>query len=549
MALDEDESVRIAVRALGDMKNGGFASTSTSVQPTPALSVTSGTSSPSLPSPVYEGEDRILGSIAADSEDRLELRPDDADFVSRMSSLPIVNTALRAYEQSKASSRVVKYGAEMMESSVKSISRPVIDRLPVGQIDDFACRQLDRYATGHIDAQILVLRNFVTSLQTTSPSAAAAAISAQHLRTLNAAKRDVIDTIRQVVDIVSKYAGGALPEPARTRVRTFILRLPRRWAEASGADAHHHGHGSDGRPNGGADRVDMRRSANVAPYSYGPGEAGPSPRSRPPSRATSPGHTRAHSRQASAQTGAPSGMAPTTVDSANQAAQRIMTLATESLDMLRGVTAVVSESLERADAWVERLRVVGLQRQNGEAGPDASLDALPDIDAVLDPQLRAETLHTHRQLYSHSPSSPLSPYAPLSPMSASGRSTPAYVPSRNNSSSALSMGPPGSLSSYYSATSLDAGGAAASLNALSLTSQSAASSRYATPKHSHSALPSEGDGDSPVYMSRNRAGKRPVDSNGDDPTVVAATALAGLAGSAKRVKQEPGKDERMDVDP
>ena len=29
MALDEDESVRIAVRALGDMKNGGFASTST----------------------------------------------------------------------------------------------------------------------------------------------------------------------------------------------------------------------------------------------------------------------------------------------------------------------------------------------------------------------------------------------------------------------------------------------------------------------------------------------------------------------------------------
>lgn len=38
----------------------------------------------------------------------------------------------------------MQYGAEMMESSVKSISRPVIDRLPVGQLDDFACRQLDR---------------------------------------------------------------------------------------------------------------------------------------------------------------------------------------------------------------------------------------------------------------------------------------------------------------------------------------------------------------------------------------------------------------------
>ncbi|KAH9933440.1 transcription factor Opi1-domain-containing protein [Fomitopsis serialis] len=712
MALDEDESVRIAVRALGDMKNGGFASTSTSVQPTPALSVTSGTSSPSLPSPVFEGEDRMLGSMSAGSEDRLGLRPgDDVDFVSRMSSLPIVNTALRAYEQGKASSRVVKYGAEMMESSVKSISRPVMGRLPVEQLDDFACRQLDRfesyrrrtpsrdregergrrssfsyddsnpsrsveryatrdvsmirelsrersgtnerqaeagpsfsraiprrgqshtptphspsssrsshtdadddtsrhqhqrqrgsisatpspttesqqvaqrsrwqamlleaggisaafsedsmrrlryclqwlqYATGHIDAQMLVLRDFIASLQTTSPSAAAAAISAQHLRTLNAAKRDVVETIRQVVDIVSRYAGGALPEPARTRVRTFILRLPRRWAEASG-DTHHHGHGVDGRPNGGADRVDMRRSTNVAPYSYGPGEAGPSPRSRPPSRATSPGHTRAHSRQASATMGATPGGAPTTVDSANQAAQRILTLATESLDMLRGVTAVVSESLERADAWVERLRVVGLQRPNGETSPGANLDAPPDIDAVLDPRLRGEAYRdqrSHRQPYSHSPSSPLSPYAPLSPLSASGRSTPAYVPSRNNSSSVLSMGPPGSLSSsYYSTTSLDAGGAAVSLDALSLTSHSAASSRYATPKHSHSALPSEGDGDSPVYMSRKRAGKRPADSSGDDPTVVAATALAGLAGSAKRAKQEPNTDEKMDMEP
>jgi len=31
-----------------------------------------------------------------------------------------------------------------MESSVKTISRPVIGRLPVTQLDEFACRQLDR---------------------------------------------------------------------------------------------------------------------------------------------------------------------------------------------------------------------------------------------------------------------------------------------------------------------------------------------------------------------------------------------------------------------
>ncbi|THG98294.1 hypothetical protein EW026_g3872 [Hermanssonia centrifuga] len=39
----------------------------------------------------------------------------------------------------------IAYGAEMMESSVKTISRPVIERLPVNQLDEFACRQLDRF--------------------------------------------------------------------------------------------------------------------------------------------------------------------------------------------------------------------------------------------------------------------------------------------------------------------------------------------------------------------------------------------------------------------
>ena len=34
-----------------------------------------------------------------------------------------------------------------MESSVRAISRPVIDHLPVNQIDEFTCRQLDRVRT------------------------------------------------------------------------------------------------------------------------------------------------------------------------------------------------------------------------------------------------------------------------------------------------------------------------------------------------------------------------------------------------------------------
>jgi hypothetical protein len=41
-----------------------------------------------------------------------------------------VNTALKSYDYAKNNSRVVKFGAEMVESSVKTISKPVINRLP-----------------------------------------------------------------------------------------------------------------------------------------------------------------------------------------------------------------------------------------------------------------------------------------------------------------------------------------------------------------------------------------------------------------------------------
>jgi len=54
-------------------------------------------------------------------------------------------------------------------------------------------------------------------------------MSEEHMRRLTDVQRDVVHTIRQVVDVVSKYAGGALPEPAKDRVRGVILGLPHRW--------------------------------------------------------------------------------------------------------------------------------------------------------------------------------------------------------------------------------------------------------------------------------------------------------------------------------
>ncbi|RPD64490.1 Opi1-domain-containing protein [Lentinus tigrinus ALCF2SS1-7] len=737
MALaDEDESVRIAVRALGDMRNSthnnSTSSPSTSFQTTPALSITSATSSPSLSSPsLMEEEDlreedeerrQQLSSVDGDREAMAREREgDEWKSLSRVSNLPLVSGALRAYEHSKASSRVVKvrlrhplllYGAEMMESSMKSISRPVIDRLPVNQLDEFACRQLDRlgsyarrtssrdrsrsesvdtpdprrpwedrdismtrrdsssstsrttedddarsrglatspttsyasgpiesrtptphsttssqperptlppastltqqadaqesqvaqrsrwqavfleaggisaaiseesmrrlkyclqwlqYATAQIDAQILVLRNFIVSLQPNGTSPNGAPISAQHLRTLQAAKRDVVDTVRQVVDVVSRYAGGALPEPARSRVRAFILHLPRRWAAASSngiegphpATAQGHGHDARGESTATSSSSVRGRHRGVAPYSYGPGEAGPSPRSRPASRATSPvrGATRshAHGRQGSSNA---TGGTPPTVDGATQAAQKILTLATESLDMLRSVTGVFKDSLDRADIWVERLRVVGLQRgQNGAADIDPENDPMLNFrgDNHL-PPFPLPRAHDHRS-HGHSPSSPLSPFAPLTPSTPgtaphSGYSTPFYSLPRSSSTgslSGLSHAFPGPLSMIppYDAPS-PAGGAAASLDKLSLSSsQSDSGSRFTTPKSALLGLPPEGDSGG----GGGRGEKRRSESDESDAAVAAATALAGLAGSggglpAKRIKQED-REVRMDVD-
>ncbi|KAH7923959.1 Opi1-domain-containing protein [Leucogyrophana mollusca] len=498
---EEDESVRIAVRALGDMRNSGRASMQTSSASGSSLSAS--TSPPLSP--------------------HAELN--SPDFVSRVSHLPLVNTALWAYEHGKASSRVVKYGAEMMESSVKTISRPVFDRLPVdvNQLDEFACRQLDRigryrrpssadpermqiddhtrpsestqtphheiydplspptqrevptalsadygllpqhaesrtptpqaretpgdqnqnqqevvqrsrwqavlleaggigaavseesmrrlkyclqwlqYATQHIDAQILILRDFITTLQShtysssTSSSPEDSIVSPTHLRTLTDVRRDVVHTIRQVVDVVSKYAGGALPEPARARVRGFILHLPQRWATASTTPTHVLADGAPG-------------ASSAAGAAAGGGRKGRSSRHQhhrergtgsTNSQGGTPSSSRAASPIASPRVGSGGGRS-LTAGAATQAAQKILTLATESLDMMRGVTGVVKDSLDRADAWVERLRVVGLQRQQQQQRQQEQVGDLPPSTSTSSTASSSFSRHRLPQLSSTS---------------------------------------------------------------------------------------------------------------------------------------------------
>ncbi|CAK5283746.1 unnamed protein product [Mycena citricolor] len=222
------------------------------------------------------------------------------------------------------------------------------------------CLQWLQYATQHIDAQILILRDFIASLPGHPSSASAGPeVTAEHLRTLTHLRTDIVHTVRQVVSVVSKYAGGALPEPARGRVRGFILDLPKRFsAEApSGGDASTVT-GVSLTGTGTAARRGARRERGSA--------AAESPRPVSPiaSRPGSPHlHMRpAHHHAGHHRRGASNGSTAVEAAQALTAAQRVLVLATESLDMMRGVTTVVSESLDRADAWVDRLRTVGIQR-------------------------------------------------------------------------------------------------------------------------------------------------------------------------------------------
>jgi hypothetical protein len=169
------------------------------------------------------------------------------------------------------------------------------------------------------------------------------------MRRLADVKRDIVGTIRQAVDIVSKYAGGALPEPARTTVRSFILHLPQRWAQASsgpsstqGAPRREHGRATTAREGHEVGKGPLNGRRHSTPYSR--------PASPAPSAPNSPRVGRSPHLPLTPLARQSGGPLASTTGGARQAAQRIMTLATESLDMMRNVTGVVKESLERADS-------------------------------------------------------------------------------------------------------------------------------------------------------------------------------------------------------
>jgi hypothetical protein len=172
------------------------------------------------------------------------------------------------------------------------------------------------------------------------------------MRKLTVVRRDIVHTIRQVVDVVSRYAGTALPEPARNRVRGFILKLPQRWASRAAAVVPNVANVVGEREtvaaaSGSGGAVRRRRGAH---RERGP-ESGSSSRAASPHASPRLARAPVSRHGETPETGGGGDPGSVSHGAALVAAQRILTLATESLDMMRGVTGVVKDSLDRADAY------------------------------------------------------------------------------------------------------------------------------------------------------------------------------------------------------
>jgi hypothetical protein len=147
----------------------------------------------------------------------------------------------------------------------------------------------------HIDQQMNLLRGFLVSLATGSSATKEVASPDRKLASI---KKEIVDTLRKVVEVVSKYAGSGLPEQAKAAVRTFILQLPSRWAH-----------------------INNSTSRACTPHS--------SPRLQP----NQPLH---------------------------ETSIKLLDFGGESIEMLNAVSTVFSDTIERAEHWLKRLQVVGV---------------------------------------------------------------------------------------------------------------------------------------------------------------------------------------------
>lgn len=131
---------------------------------------------------------------------------------------------------------------------------------------------------------------------------------------ISALRSDVLRTLQGVIETVSKYAGGALPDNARMLVRRHLTSLPQRFRMAT-----------------------QESAAGPTAAAGGGGGASPAP-------STSEGKE----------------------NEVREGAQRVLVLAKEGLDMMSQVSDVLDGTILSAEEWCERL---GRKRRDDKEQP------------------------------------------------------------------------------------------------------------------------------------------------------------------------------------
>lgn len=180
------------------------------------------------------------------------------------------------------------------------------------------CLKWLKWANDRLNSAVKALKNMLEKWeeekQKNSTDESSSQQKALLLRNMQAVKDDVLRTLQQVVNIVSKYTGGALPENAGTLVRSHLMSLPQRFRLASSSST----------------TTTSSSSSTVSRDSTGSG-----------------------SEEASS-------------------AHRALVLAQEGLEMMSQVHRVVDETLASAQMWCERLG-----RKLPDRDPDESQKAPP----------------------------------------------------------------------------------------------------------------------------------------------------------------------------
>ncbi|KAL9548110.1 hypothetical protein MBANPS3_005833 [Mucor bainieri] len=190
-----------------------------------------------------------------------------------------------------------------------------------------------QYAIRHLGQQMGLLRGFLVSLATNSNQQ-----QQQQPMILATIKKDMVSTLRKVIDIITCYASNALPYQAKATIRGTILNLPSRWASL----------------------YDETNTANDDAIQQ-------------------------QQQQQQQQTN------PSESYKQEDVALRLLAFGQESSEMLTGIHTVIDDTIQRAETWLERLRLINPMSSSSTATPSSPSSS----SAAMAHQLPALSMNQH----------------------------------------------------------------------------------------------------------------------------------------------------------